>query len=108
MTRFLILPTTVAFTTLAISACNTTPKPPPQVQPQVTVMPTPAPTPTPKPVALTAPTPPAVRDIVTAKPVAGKPGFVTLPGSTGLIDVRGFSPGEQVKDPATGQLFLVP
>jgi hypothetical protein len=33
---------------------------------------------------------------------------VTLPGSTGLIDVRGFSPGEQVKDPATGQLFLVP
>jgi hypothetical protein len=108
MTRFLILPTTVAFATLAISACNTTTKPPPQVQPQVTVMPTPAPTPTPKPVTMMAAPPPAVKDIVTAKPVAGKPGFVTLPGSTGLIDVRGFSPGEQVKDPATGQLFLVP
>jgi hypothetical protein len=109
MTRFLILPTTVAFATLAISACGTTShRPPPQVQPQVTVMPTPAPTPTPKPVSTAPPPPPAVKDIQVAKPVAGKPGFVTLPGSSGLIDVRGFSPGEQVKDPATGQLFLVP
>src|SRR5262249_28847203 len=111
MPRFLILPTTVAAATLAISACNTTSKPPPhqQVAPQqVTAMPTPAPTPTPKPVTQTAPTPPAVKDIQVAKPVPGKPGFVTLPGSSGLIDVRGFSPGEQVKDPATGTLFLVP
>ena len=109
MTRFLILPTAVATATLAISACNTTPKPQThRVEPQVTAMPTPAPTPTPKPVTQTAPPPPAVKDIQVAKPVPGKPGFVTLPGSSGLIDVRGFSPGEQVKDPATGTLFLVP
>lgn len=111
MTRFLLLPTTVAVATLAISACNTTQKPVPhqQVAPQSTVMPTPAPTPTPKPVTQTTPPPPpAVKDIQVAKPVPGKPGFVTLPGSSGLIDVRGFSPGEQVKDPATGTLFLVP
>src|SRR5215470_16079268 len=100
MTRFLILPTTVAAATLAISACNTNPKPPPrqQVAPQQTLLPTPLPTPTPKPVTQTAPPPPAVKDIQVAKPVPGKPGFVTLPGSSGLIDVRGFSPGEQVKD----------
>jgi hypothetical protein len=108
MTRFLILPTAVAIATLAISACNTTPKPAPRAAPQVTIMPTPTPSPTPKPVTLTPPPPPAVRDIQVAKPVPGKPGFVTLPGSSGLIDVRGFSPGEQVKDPATGALFLVP
>ncbi len=109
MTRFLLLPTAVATATLAISACNTTPKPAPHVQPQVTVMPTPTPTPTPKPLTTSvAPPPPAVKEIQVAKPVAGKPGFVTLPGSSGLIDVRGFSPGEQVKDPATGALFLVP
>jgi hypothetical protein len=109
MTRFLLLPTAVATATLAISACNTAPKPAPHAQPQVTVMPTPTPTPTPKPLtASVPPPPPAVKEIQVAKPVAGKPGFVTLPGSSGLIDVRGFSPGEQVKDPATGALFLVP
>lgn len=108
MTRFLLLPTALAVATLAISACNTTPKPRPQVIPQVTPVPMPTPTPTPKPVVSSVPPPPAVRDIQVAKTVPGKPGFVTLPGSTGLIDVRGFSPGEQVKDPATGALFLVP
>ncbi len=108
MTRLLLFPAAVAIATLAISACNTTPKPPPQVVPQITPVPMPTPTPTPKPITSTAPPPPAVRDIQVAKPVPGKPGFVTLPGSTGLIDVRGFSPGEQVKDPATGALFLVP
>lgn len=108
MTRFLLYPAMVAATTLAISACNTTPKPPPQVVQQITTVPLPTPTPTPKPIISTAPPPPTVRDIQVAKTVPGKPGFVTLPGSTGLIDVRGFSPGEQVKDPATGALFLVP
>ena len=107
MTRFLLFPAAVAVATLAISACNTPPKPPPRVVPQITPVPMPTPTPTPRPITA-APPPPAVRDIQVAKPVAGKPGFVTLPGSTGLIDVRGFSPGEQVKDPATGALFLVP
>ena len=45
-----------------------------------------------------------------AKPVAGKPGFVTSPfaPASGYIDVRGFPPGTEVKDPYTGKTFLVP
>ena len=44
------------------------------------------------------------------KPVPGKPGFVTRPYSpdAGLVDVRGYPPGTQVKDPYTGKIFLVP
>ncbi|CAN5812642.1 hypothetical protein BH09VER1_BH09VER1_33230 [soil metagenome] len=43
-------------------------------------------------------------------PVPGKPGFVTSPYATeaGYIDVRGFTVGAEVKDPYTGQMFLVP
>ena len=45
-----------------------------------------------------------------AKGVAGKPGFVTSPFSpfAGYIDVRGFPPGTEVKDPYSGKTFLVP
>ena len=45
-----------------------------------------------------------------AKPVPGKPGYVTNPydDSKGMIDVRGYPPGTEVKDPATGKNFLVP
>jgi hypothetical protein len=43
------------------------------------------------------------------KAVAGKPGFVTSPyGNPGYIDVRGFPPGTEVKDPYSGKSFLVP
>jgi hypothetical protein len=44
------------------------------------------------------------------KPVPGKAGFVTSPYSpeSGLVDVRGYPPGTQVKDPYTGKIFLVP
>lgn len=50
------------------------------------------------------------RRIPYAEPVPGKPGFVFLPVGKykGLIDVRGFTPGTEVKDPYTGQVFLVP
>ena len=43
-------------------------------------------------------------------PVSGKPGFVTSPYKpyAGYVDVRGFSPGEQVKCPYSGKIFLVP
>ncbi len=41
--------------------------------------------------------------------VPGKDGFVTSPYSKqGYVDVRGFPPGTEVKDPYTGKIFLVP
>lgn len=47
-----------------------------------------------------------------AKPVRGRPGFVYPPGAeedlASMIDVRGFDPGQKVRDPRTGQVFLVP
>jgi hypothetical protein len=60
-------------------------------------------TPTPVPAA----TP---RDIPYGTPVPGKPGFVTSPFSStaGYVDVRGFPPGSEVKDPYSGKIFLVP
>jgi hypothetical protein len=63
-----------------------------------------APAPTPPPVSL--PTP----EISYGIPVPGKPGFVTRPHapSAGFVDVRGFPPGTEVKDPYTGRIFLVP
>lgn len=44
------------------------------------------------------------------KAVTGKPGFVTSPHApySGYVDVRGFPPGTEVKDPYTGKIFLVP
>ena len=43
-------------------------------------------------------------------PVPGKQGLVTSPFSpdSGYIDVRGFPPGTEVKDPYTGKSFLTP
>jgi hypothetical protein len=46
-----------------------------------------------------------------AKPVPGKAGFVFSPydgANKGYIDVRGFPPGTEVKDPYSGKSFLVP
>jgi len=48
-------------------------------------------------------------------PVFGRRGFVRPPGTAAakekdqvIIDVRDFSPGEKVRDPRTGMVFLVP
>jgi len=43
-------------------------------------------------------------------PVPGKPGFVTSPYSpgSGYIDVRGFPPNSEAKDPYSGKIFRVP
>ncbi len=63
-----------------------------------------------------APTPPAAPTKATkgdypyGTPVPGKPGFVKSPyaADQGLVDVRGFPPGTEVKDPFTNKIFLVP
>lgn len=49
-------------------------------------------------------------DIPYAKPVPGKPGYVFSPydKSGGYVDVTGYLPGQKVKDPYTGKIFLVP
>jgi hypothetical protein len=51
-----------------------------------------------------------VGEVPYGKNVPGKPGFVTSPYSpySGYIDVRGFPPGTEVKDPYSGKTFLVP
>ncbi len=59
---------------------------------------------------LTSEPPVKTGDLPYAKGVAGKPGFVTSPyaPAAGYIDVRGFPPGTEVKDPYSGKTFLVP
>ena len=50
------------------------------------------------------------KDYPYATPVPGKTGFVTSPYApySGYVDVRGFPPGTEVKDPYTQKVFLVP
>ena len=49
-------------------------------------------------------------DLPYAKPVPGKPGYVYSPfdPNGGYVDVKGYAPGQKVKDPYTGKIFLVP
>jgi hypothetical protein len=59
------------------------------------------------------PPPPASNQYPYGKPVPGKKGFVYSPYASGqdsqsMIDVRDFSPGQKVKDPYTGKIFIVP
>lgn len=56
------------------------------------------------------PAAPTAHELPYGTPVPGKPGFVTSPHSpnAGYVDVRGFPPGTEVKDPYSGKTFLVP
>jgi hypothetical protein len=71
---------------------------------------------TPPPQAASSPPPAAAPPTKVAKgdypygiPVPGKPHLVESPYSPGkYIDVEGFPPGTEVKDPYTDKIFLVP
>ena len=94
----------------------------PEAQPQPTpepdsqyLAPAPSPTPTVSEVPSSDPTPtplPLKRESVYGIPVPGRPGYVSSPfvPNSGLIDVRGYPPGTEVKDPYTQnrRTFLVP
>ncbi len=53
---------------------------------------------------------PANSELSYGTPVPGKAGFVTSPHApyAGYVDVRGFPPNTEVKDPYSGKIFLVP
>ncbi|MGH8048211.1 MAG: hypothetical protein ACREKL_13295 [Chthoniobacterales bacterium] len=85
---------------------------------------TPTPTPAPNATDMTgAATPPATgstppapvaaadqRNLPVATPVKDMPGYVTSPYQpyAGYVDVRGYPPNTEVKDPYSGKIFLVP
>ena len=88
---------------------------PPQQQPfnpNGPVQPTgtpPAETAATSPLPTAAPTKVAKGDYPYGVPVPGKPHLVESPYSPGkYIDVEGFPPGTEVKDPYTDKIFLVP
>ncbi|HET9418727.1 MAG TPA: hypothetical protein VFO30_05245 [Chthoniobacterales bacterium] len=86
---------------------------PPQQQPFNPNAPPPENMPPQEPTAAPPPTAMATRsekgDHPYGIPVPGKPHVVESPFSPGkYVDVEGFPPGTEVKDPYTGKIFLVP
>jgi hypothetical protein len=121
------------FTAFFVAACSEEPPPPPSrhrvanyppnqteqypppqqpFNPNGPVQPTgtpPVEAPAPSPPPASAPTKIAKGDYPYGIPVPGKPHLVESPYSPGkYIDVEGFPPGTEVKDPYTDKIFLVP
>lgn len=78
----------------------------PDAPPSPPVPPPPTSTPPPAPAAASSGPP------TYGKMVPGRPGFVYPPGveakPENMVDVRDFTPGQKVRDPRTGKIFLVP
>jgi hypothetical protein len=53
---------------------------------------------------------PTSEPVLNAIPIEDKPGFVLSPYAPdkGLVDVRDFAPGTEVKDPYTGKIMKIP
>jgi hypothetical protein len=111
------IPTTQHHRTATYGSTETQEYPPPQqpFNPNGPVQPTGTPPPqqqvasSPPPAAAPPPTKVAKGDYPYGIPVPGKPHLVESPYSPGkYIDVEGFPPGTEVKDPYTDKIFLVP
>jgi len=52
---------------------------------------------------------PTATEFPTARPVAGRPGYVhSIDPNGGIVDVTGYKSGDKAKDPYTKQIFIVP
>lgn len=70
--------------------------------------PAPAPPPSPAPTPPPPPAPPKQPELQYATKVPGKPGWIRSPHDGKLLDATGFLRGEQVQDPQSGKIMLVP